>query len=236
MPPLFGPCRRLDIELEMGAIVGTPNRMGEPVTVAEADDMIFGFVLLNDWSARDVQAWEYQPLGPFQAKVFATSISPWIVTREALEPFRVPGTERRNPLLPYLADEAPRNYDIELEILMQPDGAAAATTISRTNFRYMYYSAAQQLCHHAVGGCLMNTGDLLGSGTISGPDRAQFGSLLELSWGGKEPLTLDTGETRTFLEDGDLMTLRGHAQGEGYRIGFGDCVGRILPSPIRPGW
>ncbi|MGI9489435.1 MAG: fumarylacetoacetase [Geminicoccaceae bacterium] len=234
--PVFGPCRRLDIELEMGAIVGIPNRMGEPVTVAEADEMIFGFVLLNDWSARDVQAWEYQPLGPFQAKVFATSISPWIITREALEPFRVKATERQNPLLPYLVDEAPRNFDIELEILMQPESAAVATTISRSNFRYMYYSAAQQLCHHAVGGCLMNTGDLLGSGTISGPDRGQFGSLLELCWGGKEPLTLDTGETRTFLEDGDLMTLRGHAQGEGYRIGFGRCDGRILPSPIRPGW
>ncbi len=235
--PVFGPCRRLDIELEMGAIVGTPNRMGEPVTVAEADDMIFGFVLLNDWSARDVQAWEYQPLGPFQAKVFATSISPWIVTREALEPFRVPATERKGPLLPYLADDAHRNYDIALEILMQPEGAAAPTTISRSNFRHMYYSAAQQLCHHAIGGCLMRTGDLLGSGTISGPDRAAFGSLLELSWGGKEPLTLDTGETRSFLEDGDLMTLRGYAEGDGHRIGFGDCAGRILPSPeSRPGW
>ena len=234
--PLFGPCRRLDIELEMGAIVGSPNRMGEPVTVTEADDMIFGFVLLNDWSARDVQAWEYQPLGPFQAKVFATSISPWIVTREALEPFRVQGTERKEPLLPYLVDDAPRNFDIELEILMQPDGAARATTISRSNFRYMYYSAAQQLCHHAVGGCLMNTGDLLGSGTISGPDKAEFGSLLELSWGGKEPLTLETGETRTFLEDGDHMTLKGHAKGDGYRVGFGRCDGRVLPSPVRPGW
>ncbi|MEZ5932307.1 MAG: fumarylacetoacetase [Alphaproteobacteria bacterium] len=235
--PLFGPSRRLDIELEMGAVVGTPNRLGEPVTVAEADEMIFGFVLLNDWSARDIQAWEYQPLGPFQAKVFATSISPWIVSSEALQPFRVPATERKGPLLPYLADDAPRNYDIELEILMQPDGAAVATTIARSNFRYMYYSAAQQLCHHAVGGCLMRTGDLLGSGTISGPEKQQYGSLLELTWGGKEPLTLEGGETRTFLEDGDLMTLRGHARGEGYRIGFGECRGRILPAPqSRPGW
>ncbi len=235
--PIFGPCRRLDIELEMGAIVGTPNRMGEPVTVAEADDMIFGFVLLNDWSARDIQAWEYQPLGPFQAKVFATSVSPWIVPSAALEPFRVPGMERRQPLLPYLADDAPRNYDVELEILMQPEGAGRATTISRTNFRHMYYSAAQQLCHHAVGGCRMNTGDLLGSGTISGPEKHQFGSLLELSWGGKELLTLDTGETRTFLEDGDVMTLRGHARGKGFRVGFGDCTGKILPAPEKkPGW
>ncbi len=229
--PAFGPCRRLDIELEMGAIVGTANRMGEPVTVAQADAMIFGFVLLNDWSARDIQAWEYQPLGPFQAKVFATSISPWVVTAEALAPFRVAATARQGPLLPYLDDPAPRNYDIDLEIRMRPDGAAEATTISRTNFRHMYYSAAQQLCHHAIGGCLMNTGDLLGSGTISGPEKHQFGSLLELAWGGKEPLTLASGETRNFVEDGDSMTLSGYAQGDGYRVGFGECVGRVLPAP-----
>lgn len=235
--PIFGPCRRLDIELEMGAVVGTPNPMGEPVTVAEADDMIFGFVLLNDWSARDIQAWEYQPLGPFQSKVFATSISPWIIPSEALAPFRVPATERKGPLLPYLDDPAPRNYDIELEIRMRPEGAAADSTISRTNFRYMYYSAAQQLCHHAIGGCRMNTGDLLGSGTISGPEKHQFGSLLELSWGGKEQVTLATGETRTFLEDGDTMTLAGCATGKGYRIGFGDCTGQILPAPEKKmGW
>jgi len=234
--PVFGPCRRLDIELEIGAVVGTPNGMGAPVTVAEADDMIFGFVLLNDWSARDIQAWEYQPLGPFQAKVFATSISPWVVTTEALAEFRVPSTERKRPLLPYLADETPRNFDIELEVRMQPEGAAAASTISRTNFRYMYYSAAQQLCHHAIGGCKMNTGDLLGSGTISGPGKAQFGSLLELSWGGKEPLTLETGESRSFIEDGDTMTLTGYAQGAGARIGFGECVGRIVPAPAARNW
>lgn len=235
--PIFGPCRRLDIELEMGAIVGTPNPMGEPVTIAEADDMIFGFVLLNDWSARDIQAWEYQPLGPFQAKVFATSISPWIITSEALGPFRVQATERKGPLLPYLDDPTPRNYDIELEIRMRPCDGAVDSTISRTNFRYMYYSAAQQLCHHAIGGCQMNAGDLLGSGTISGPEKSQFGSLLELSWGGKEPLTLETGETRTFLEDGDVMTLAGYAKGDGYRIGFGDCTGKILPAPEKKaGW
>jgi len=234
--PIFGPSKRLDIELEMGAVVGTPNGMGAPVTVAEADDMIFGFVLLNDWSARDIQAWEYQPLGPFQAKVFATSISPWVVTTEALAEFRVPSTGRQRPLLPYLADETPRNFDIELAVTMRPEGARTASTISRTNFRYMYYSAAQQLCHHAIGGCRMNTGDLLGSGTISGPGRSQFGSLLELSWGGKEPLTLETGETRSFIEDGDAMTLTGYAQGAGYRIGFGECVGRILPAPAERNW
>jgi len=234
--PVFGPCRRLDIELEIGAVVGTPNGMGAPVTVAEADDMIFGFVLLNDWSARDIQAWETRPLGPFQAKVFATSISPWVVTTAALAGFRVPSPERQRPLLPYLADPTPRNFDVELEVRMQPEGASAASTISRTNFRHMYYSAAQQLCHHAIGGCGMNTGDLLGSGTISGPGRSQFGSLLELSWGGREPLTLESGESRAFIEDGDTMTLTGYAQGAGYRIGFGECTGTILPAPAERNW
>jgi len=234
--PVFGPCRRLDIELEMGAVVGLPNRMGEPVTVAEADDMIFGYVLLNDWSARDIQAWEYQPLGPFQSKAFATSISPWVVTKAALEPFRASTPEREKPLLPYLREPGPMLYDIELEVLMQPEGAARATTIARTNYRHMYYSAAQQLAHHAIGGCKMNTGDLLGSGTISGPEKDQYGSLLELTWGGKEPLTLDGGETRAFIEDGDTLTLTGWAQGDGYHIGFGACVGKILPSPAEKDW
>ncbi|MEM9197306.1 MAG: fumarylacetoacetase [Pseudomonadota bacterium] len=234
--PIFGPCKRLDIELEMGAVIGTPNAMGRPVSVAEADAMIFGYVLLNDWSARDIQAWEYQPLGPFQAKVFATTISPWVVTKAALEPFRTATPARERPLLPYLHEPGPMLYDIDLSVLMQPEGAARPTTIARTNYREMYYSAAQQLAHHAVGGCLMQTGDLLGSGTISGPTPESRGSLLELSWGGKEPITLDTGETRSFLEDGDIMTLTGWAQGAGYRIGFGECVGAILPSPAEPNW
>ena len=229
--PIFGPCRRLDIELEMGAVVGTGNAMGAPVTVAEADAMIFGYVLLNDWSARDIQAWEYQPLGPFQAKAFATSISPWVVTKAALEPFRVATPAREKELLPYLAEPGPLLYDIALEIDMQPEGAARPTTIARTNYRHMYYSAAQQLAHHAIGGCKMNTGDLLGSGTISGPEKSELGSLLELSWGGKEPLTLETGETRSFIEDGDTLTLRGWAEADGIRIGFGACSGKILPSP-----
>ncbi|MDJ0947963.1 MAG: fumarylacetoacetase [Alphaproteobacteria bacterium] len=234
--PIFGPCRRLDIELEMGAVVGLPNPFGEPVTVAEADDMIFGYVLLNDWSARDIQAWEYQPLGPFQAKVFATSISPWVVTKAALEPFRVSTPAREKPLLPYLREPGPMLYDVELEVRMQPEEAAAASTISRTNYKHMYYSAAQQLAHHAIGGCRMNNGDLLGSGTISGPEKDQFGSLLELTWGGKEPLTLETGETRTFIEDGDTMTLMGWAQGDDHRIGFGECAGTILPAPTERNW
>lgn len=228
--PRFGPCARLDIELEMGAVVGTGNAMGKPITVAEADDMIFGYVLLNDWSARDIQAWEYQPLGPFQAKAFGTSISPWVVTKAALEPFRTSTPEREKELLPHLAEPGPMLYDIDLEVTMLPDGGDKTTTITRTNYSQMYYSAAQQLCHHASSGCAMNSGDLLGSGTISGPEKNERGSLLEISWGGKEPFTLDSGETRSFLEDGDVMTLKGAAKGDGYQIGFGDCVGKILPA------
>jgi fumarylacetoacetase len=234
--PVFGPSQRLDFELEMGAVVGKPSRMGEPVTVAEAHDMIFGFVLLNDWSARDIQAWEYQPLGPFLAKVFATTIGPWIVTREALEPFRVSTPPREKPLLPYLGERAPYNYDIELEVALTPDKSGRATTIVRSNVKHMYYSPAQQLAHHAVGGCAMCTGDLLGSGTLSGPTRESRGSLLELAWGGKQPLVLDDGETRSFLLDGDTVTIRGHAEGDGYRIGFGECAGRIEPSPAERQW
>jgi len=225
--PAFLPSRRFDFELEMGAIVGQPS--DGPVTVAEADEMIFGYVLLNDWSARDIQAWEYQPLGPFQAKATATTISPWIVTRAALEPFRVATPEREKPLLPYLQEPGPMLYDIDLAVQLAPQGKPA-TTITRTNYREMYYSAAQQLAHHTTSGCPMNVGDLLGSGTISGKTRPERGSLLELSWGGKEPLTLDSGEARTFLEDGDTVTLSGHAQGQGYRIGFGTCRGTVLPA------
>ena len=234
--PLFGPSRRLDIELEIGAVIGTPSTMGEPITVTEADDMIFGYVILNDWSARDIQAWEYQPLGPFQAKVFASTISPWVIPKAALEPFRVATPERDRPLLPYLREPGPLLYDIQLEVRMQPEGAARATTISRTNYSEIYYSAAQQLAHHAIGGCKMEAGDLLGSGTISGPARESRGSLLEICWGGAEPITLDTGETRTFIEDGDTLTLTGWAQGNGFRVGFGECVGKILPSPPEKPW
>jgi fumarylacetoacetase len=232
--PCFGPSRRFDFELEMGAIVGVPSE--GMVSVAEADAMIFGYVLLNDWSARDIQAWEYQPLGPFQAKATATTISPWIVTAAALAPFRCTGPEREKPLLPYLREPGPMMYDIALEVAMQPEGAVKETVIARTNYREMYYSAAQQLCHHTTSGCPMQAGDLLGSGTISGPAKENRGSLLELSWGGKEPLTLDTGETRSFIEDGDRITLRGAALGDGYRIGFGEATGRVLPAPEIPDW
>ena len=227
--PSFGPCKRLDIELEMGAVVGTSSTLGQPVSVAEADAMIFGYVLLNDWSARDIQAWEYQPLGPFQAKAFATSISPWIVTKAALEPFRTSTPAREKALLPYLREPGPMLYDIDLEVTMQPDGGAE-TVIARTNYNRMYYSSAQQLAHHASSGCAMTCGDLLGSGTISGPEKSERGSLVELTWGGKEPITLDGGETRAFIEDGDTMTLKGAAQGDGYTIGFGACVGTIVPA------
>jgi fumarylacetoacetase len=225
--PRFAPCARLDLELEIGAVVG--QRSEGPVTVAEADAMIFGYVLLNDWSARDIQAWEYQPLGPFQSKATATSISPWIVPKAALEPFRTATPDRLRPLLDHLVEPGPMLYDIALEVGLAPDGQPM-TVIARTNYREMYYSAAQQLAHHTTSGCPMSVGDLLGSGTISGPDRNSRGALLELTWGGQEPITLESGETRRFLEDGDTLTLRGAAQGDGYRIGFGTCVGTVLPA------
>ncbi|MCF6232932.1 MAG: fumarylacetoacetase [Rhodobacteraceae bacterium] len=225
--PAFLPCRRFDVELEMGAIVGTASE--GPITVQEADDNIFGYVLLNDWSARDIQAWEYQPLGPFQAKATATSISPWIVTKAALEPFRCDTPPREFALLDHLKDVGPMLYDIDLSVTLAPKGKPAST-IARTNYNQMYYSAAQQLAHHTTAGSPMNAGDLLGSGTISGPEKSERGSLLELSWGGKEPFTLETGETRSFVEDGDTLTLTGTAKGDGYTIGFGDCFGTLIPA------
>lgn len=229
--PRWAPCARFDIELEMGAIVGTDS--DGPITVQEANDNIFGYVLLNDWSARDIQAWEYQPLGPFQAKATATTISPWIVTRAALEPFACDAPEREFELLDHIKDVGPMLYDIDLTVTLQPEGKDAST-ITRTNYNEMYYSSAQQLAHHSTSGCPMNAGDLLGSGTISGPEKHQRGALLEISWGGKEPITLDTGETRSFIEDNDTLTLKGEAKGNGYTIGFGDCVGKLLPALTAP--
>ena len=225
--PRFGPCQKLDIELELGAVVGTPNKMGQPVSASEAYDNIFGYVLMNDWSARDIQVWEYQPLGPFQSKAFGTSISPWVVTREALEPFRVAAPERVKPLLPYLQEATPNNFDIQMEVGLTPEGGTP-NTISRTNYKYMYYSSALQLVHHASSGCAMETGDLLGSGTISGPTQDSFGSMLELTWNGRDPLEV-AGGTRTFLEDGDTIDITGWCEGD-YRIGFGKCAGKILPA------
>lgn len=231
--PRFAPSARFDIELELGAIVGQPSQ--GMVSVATAEEMIFGYVLLNDWSARDIQAWEYQPLGPFQAKATATTISPWIVTKAALKPFRTATPAPERPLLPYLTPSEPGLYDIDLEVGLAPEGGAE-TVLVRTNYREMYYSAAQQLAHHTTSGCPMRVGDLLGSGTISGPNRENRGSLLELSWGGKEPIALADGATRTFIEDGDTLILRGAARADGYRIGFGGCSGQVLPAAALPAW
>ena len=228
--PSFGPCRRLDFELEMGIIVGQPSAMGEMLTESQAEEMIFGFVLLNDWSARDIQQWEYVPLGPFQAKAFATSISPWIVTREALEPFRVPGPTQNPAPLPYLKQALANNYDLQLDVGLRTAQMREAMRICRTNFKYMYWSSVQQLMHHASSGCAMNVGDLLGSGTISGPEKHERGSLLEISWNGTESIELPDGAKRTFLEDGDSLVMRGWCQGDGYRVGFGEVEGTILPA------
>jgi fumarylacetoacetase len=228
--PVFGACRKLDIELETGFIVGRGNALGEPVACEDAEDHIFGMVLLNDWSARDIQQWEYVPLGPFNAKTFATSISPWVVTLDALAPFRVAQPQQDPQPLEYLRHAGDHAFDIALEVLLRPEGAAEATSIARTNFRHMYWTMAQQLAHHTVAGCNTRVGDLMGSGTISGPTPDSFGSLLELTWNAKNPLELAGGGTRGFIEDGDELTLAGWCQGEGYRVGFGTCVGTILPA------
>ena len=230
--PRLGPSAKLDIELELGALVGTATRMGQPLTTAQAEAAIFGYVLLNDWSARDIQVWEYQPLGPFQSKAFATSVSPWIVTRDALAPFRHPTPPRDRPLLPYLEEATANNFDIHLEIDLAAEGGAPVT-VARTNAKHLYYSAAQQLTHHALSGCAMEVGDLLGSGTISGPTPDSLGSLLELTWNGRDPIALPGGQERRFLEDGDTVTLRGWCEGA-YRIGFGTCSGTIRPAPAPP--
>jgi fumarylacetoacetase len=228
--PDFGACKRLDFELEMGFVVGQPSQMGEMLTEKQAEEMIFGFVILNDWSARDIQQWEYVPLGPFQGKAFGTSISPWIVTREALEPFRVHGPAQDPAPLPYLKQRLANNYDLQLDVGLRTAQMNEAMRICRTNFKYMYWSSVQQLVHHASSGCAMNVGDILGSGTISGPDKDSRGSLLEISWNGTEPIELPGGAKRTFLEDGDSLVMRGWCQGDGYRVGFGEVEGTILPA------
>ncbi len=233
-PPVMGPCAKLDFELEMGVVIGEPSAMGEMLDQASAERMIFGFVLLNDWSARDIQAWEYQPLGPFLSKAFATTISPWVVTKEALEPFRTATPQQDPAPLPYLRQSGLQNYDVRLEVDLQTAKMSAPVTISHSNFRYMYWSSLQQLMHHASTGCAMSVGDLLGSGTISGDDKTERGSLLELSWNGTEPVALGDGETRSFLLDGDRLTFRGWAQGDGYRVGFGEAAGVILPALPAP--
>ena len=221
--PEWVACRQLDLELELGAIVGAGSAMGARVGVDQAEAMIFGYVLLNDWSARDIQAWEYQPLGPFQSKALATTISPWIVTQAALEPFRCRGAARDHALLPYLAETRPGFYDLTVGWTLN------GQPMARTNYRTMYYSSAQQLAHHTASGCPMRLGDLLGSGTISGPGPGEAGALIEMTEAGRRPVTVH-GAPRSFLHDGDEVGLYGHAEGPGYRIGFGSCTGRILPA------
>ncbi|MCO4863191.1 fumarylacetoacetase [Cupriavidus sp. WGlv3] len=228
--PVFSACRKLDFELEMGFIVGKPSALGEPVSTADAPAHMFGMVLLNDWSARDIQQWEYVPLGPFNSKGFGTSISPWVVTMEALEPFRRDNPAQSPEPLPYLQQQDKNAYDIALEVALQPAGAAAPSTICRTNFKAMYWTMAQQLAHHTVSGCNVRVGDLMGSGTISGTTLDSYGSLLELTRNGAEPLTLADGSQRSFLQDGDDVIMTGYCQGDGYRVGFGTVSGKILPA------
>ncbi|XP_031124797.1 fumarylacetoacetase-like [Ipomoea triloba] len=226
----FGPSRKLDFELEMAAVVGPGNELGKSVSIDEARDHIFGLVLMNDWSARDIQAWEYVPLGPFLGKSFGTTVSPWIVTLDALEPFSCDAPKQDPPPLPYLAEKISKNYDISLEVLIKPAGQEDSCTVTRSNFKHLYWTVTQQLAHHTVNGCNLRPGDLLGTGTISGPEPESYGCLLELTWNGQKPLSLG-GVTRTFLEDGDEVTFTGYCKGDGYNIGFGTCSGKILPSP-----
>jgi len=228
--PTFGPSKSFDYELEMAFLIGPGNSLGEPVRIDSAADHIFGLVLMNDWSARDIQAWEYQPLGPFLAKNFATSVSPWVVTLNALEPFRKP-LPRQNPEpLPYLCAKNDFTFDIQLEAQLQTSSMNAPHVITRTNFQNLYWSISQQLAHHTVNGCNLEPGDLLASGTISGATEESRGCMLELTWRGAKPLSLPNGETRKWLEDGDRLTIAGWCQGDGYRVGFGEVSGRILPS------
>lgn len=227
--PVFQPSARLDFELEMAFVLGTDTDLGESISVANAEDHIFGMVLFNDWSARDIQKWEYVPLGPFLGKSFASSISPWIVPIEALEPFRVAGPKQEPAVLPYLQAEGAHNFDINLEVGLTPSGSDE-TVISRSNFRYMYWSMAQQLAHHTVNGCNVRVGDMMASGTISGPTEDSYGSMLELSWAGSKPIPLNNGDTRVFIQDEDSITMRGYAQKGDIRVGFGEVKAKVLPA------
>ncbi|RII83045.1 fumarylacetoacetase [Neopusillimonas maritima] len=226
--PVFGACRKLDLELEMGFIVGAQTPLGTPIPCDQAQEYVFGMVLLNDWSARDLQAWEYVPLGPFNAKTFATTISPWVVPFDALEPFRVAQPSQSPEPLAYLQQTGEHAFDIHLEAWLRPHEGHDETLLCQTNFRYLYWSIAQQLAHHTVSGCNVRVGDLMGSGTISGPEPGSLGSLLEITLNGREPLALKGGGQRGFIEDGDAIRLTGWCQGEGYRVGFGNCEGKVL--------
>ncbi len=225
--PRFGPSRELDFELEMAFVIGCPSQLGRPVRIDDAEDYIFGLLLFNDWSARDIQRWEYRPLGPFLGKNFASTVSPWIVTLEALEPFRVAGPRQEPPPLPYLQDSGDHHYDIELEVLLQPE-KGARQTICRSNTRNLYWNMRQQLAHHTSNGCNVKIGDLMASGTISGTEPESYGSLLERSWGGTRPLRLPDGSERNYLHDGDTVTLRAWGQRGDLRVGFGEASSRIL--------
>ncbi len=227
--PIFGPTQRLDFELEMGFVCGKDTSLGDSVSTAEAEDYIFGLVLFNDWSARDIQKWEYVPLGPFLAKNFASSISPWVVTLEALEPFRVAGPKQEPKVLPYLEYPGVKNYDINLEVGITPEGSDE-TTVCHSNFKHMYWNMAQQLAHHTVNGCNIHVGDVMASGTISGKDENSYGSMLELAWMGTKPVTMKDGSERKFIHDGDTVTLRGYAKNGDIRVGFGEVTTKVLPA------
>jgi fumarylacetoacetase len=227
--PVFKPSGRLDFELEMGFITGKNTQLGDSVSTTDAADYIFGLVLFNDWSARDIQKWEYVPLGPFLSKSFGSSMSPWIVTLEALEPFKVAGPKQDPKVLPYLKYTGKNNYDIQLEVALQPKNSEAHT-VSNSNLKYMYWNMRQQLAHHTINGCNINVGDVMASGTISGKDESSYGSMLEISWGGSKPVTLKDGSTRSFIEDNDTVIMRGFAEKDGVKVGFGEVSGTILPS------
>lgn len=228
--PSFGPSRLLDFELEMGFFIGTGNKLGHPIPISEAEDHIFGMVIVNDWSARDIQKWEYVPLGPFNAKNFATSISPWVVTMEALEPFRTTSPQHEKEPLNYLKDTRNCSFDIKLEVFLQSEDMPEPQRICESNFKYLYWSMCQQLAHHTITGCNMQTGDLLASGTISGSDKTSFGSMLELTWRGSEPIKLSNGQERKFIQDGDTVIMRAFCENSSFRIGFGEVITKILPA------
>jgi fumarylacetoacetase len=227
--PVFGPSKMFDFELEMAFVVGKSTELGDGVPADKAEDYIFGFLLFNDLSARDIQSWEYVPLGPFLSKNFGSIVSPWIVTLDALQPFRVIGPDQEPEVLPYLKTDGLRNFDINLEVLIKPENGRE-NVVCRSNFRYMYWNICQQLAHHTVNGCNITTGDLYASGTISGPDAGSYGSMLELTWRGTKPITLNDGSERKFINDNDTLIIRGFAEKDGLRIGFGECVTRILPA------
>lgn len=227
--PVFGPTRLLDFELEMAFIVGKPNKLGTKVSTAEAEDHIFGMVLFNDWSARDIQKWEYVPLGPFLAKNFASSISPWIVTLDALQPYKTASPKQDPAPLPYLEYEGEKSYDINLEVAIKPE-AAEEKTVCNSNFKHMYWNMAQQLAHHTVNGCNLQIGDMCASGTISGSTPDSYGSMLELTWRGSKPIAMPDGTERKFINDGDTVIMRGYCEKDGIRLGFGEVTGKVLPA------